>query len=298
MKKITILLSILLISMGSNAQIYGNKNIVTETFPLDKIQTLEINLSAKVIIDMKGKSEITITTDSNLIPHINRDAQNGRLDLTQLKWIEPSQETTVTIGAPALRKLITDAHGDYFVQNINSKEFTATSNIGKLTLEGKVEKLNLTAKSAKVDASKLIAQNADITITSWGKVTAYVENRLNSSLKEKNALKLVNEPKQLTGDASEKINKETDESIFENARFIDIKIKNNSLSRKQFVVVGPKKSGSFFSYGFPLWPGQAKKERWSVGSKIYKTNRWGIRKLLVTITAEDEGSTVALFQPE
>jgi len=38
-----------------------------------------------------------------------------------------------------------------------------------------------------------------------------------------------------------------------------------------------------------------KKERWSVGSKIYKKNRWGIRKLLVTITAEDEGTTVDLF---
>ncbi len=295
MKKITILLSILLISWNSSAQIYGNKKIATETFSLAEIQTLEINLSAKVIIDMEGKPEITITTDSNLIPHINRTIKNGRLDLTQLKWIEPSQETIVNIGAPALRKLITDAHGDYFVQNINGKQFNAICNIGKLQLDGKVEALNLIAKSANVDASKLIAQNADITITGWGEVSANVENKLSSSVKEKSALKLVKEPKELVGDAPEKAKKRTDKSIFKNARFIDLKIKNNSFNRRQFVVVGPKKSGSFFSYGFPLWPGQIKKERWSIGTKVYKKSRWGLRKLLVTITAEDEGKIVDLF---
>lgn len=295
MKKITILLTSLLFSINCFAQIYGDKNSTTITFPLKEIQTLEINLSAKVIIDMESKSEITITTDSNLIAHINRDVKNGQLDLTQKKWIEPSQETVITIGAPALQKLICDAHGDYFVQNINSKKFTAITNIGKLTLDGAVEKLILIAKSADVNASKLITQDANIKITGWGKVTAYVENKLTSTLKDDSALKLVNQPKELAGDAKQKANKERDESIFENARFIDLKIKNNSLSRKQFVVVGPKKSGSFFSYGFPLWAGQAKKEHWSIGSKIYKVNRWGIRKLLVTITAEDEGKTVALF---
>ncbi len=60
-------------------------------------------------------------------------------------------------------------------------------------------------------------------------------------------------------------------------------------------MVGPKKNGGRFSYGFPMMPGFSKKERWTTGTKVYKVNKIGIRKLLVTIKSEDEGKTVKLF---
>lgn len=78
-------------------------------------------------------------------------------------------------------------------------------------------------------------------------------------------------------------------------RYIDFKIKNNSLKRNAFVVVGPKQDGRTFSYGFSLNPYASKKERWSVGTRIYKESRLGKRELLVTISESDENNTVKLF---
>ena len=44
-----------------------------------------------------------------------------------------------------------------------------------------------------------------------------------------------------------------------------------------------------------MMPGISKKERWTVGTKVYKVNKIGLRKLLVKIKAEDAGKTVKLF---
>lgn len=85
---------------------------------------------------------------------------------------------------------------------------------------------------------------------------------------------------------------------FAKAKYIDIKIKNNSLNRNHFEVRGPKQDGSYFGYGFPMMPGASKKERWTVGTTVYRVNRVGLRKLLVTLTTEDAGKTVKLFEKE
>ena len=60
-------------------------------------------------------------------------------------------------------------------------------------------------------------------------------------------------------------------------------------------MVGPKKDGSTFSYGFPMMLRSSKSEKWPVGTKIYKEGKLGNRKLLITITAIDEGQVVKLF---
>jgi len=48
------------------------------------------------------------------------------------------------------------------------------------------------------------------------------------------------------------------------ARFINFRLKNNSLKRINAYVRGPKPDGSHFSYGFPMLPGQVRKKDWSV----------------------------------
>ena len=77
--------------------------------------------------------------------------------------------------------------------------------------------------------------------------------------------------------------------------WISFKIKNNSPKRNNFTVRGPKADGSYFGYGFPMNPHAVKKEKWSVGTKIYSQTKLGFKKLLVEITAEDEGKVIELF---
>ena len=44
-----------------------------------------------------------------------------------------------------------------------------------------------------------------------------------------------------------------------------------------------------------MMPFSTRKENWSVGTKVYKVNKLGLRKLLVKIKPEDAGKTVKLF---
>lgn len=107
----------------------------------------------------------------------------------------------------------------------------------------------------------------------------------------------MNTPKSFRGDTKKVLARQSKE-VEQAINWISFKIKNNSWNRNNFYVVGPKADGTRFSYGFPMMPGKVKKERWTVGTKIYRVNKVGFRKLLVTIKADDQGKTVKLFPKE
>ena len=59
--------------------------------------------------------------------------------------------------------------------------------------------------------------------------------------------------------------------------------------------MGPKQDGSKFGYGFPMMPYATRKETWTIGTKVYKVNKIGLKKLLVTINKDNENQVVKLF---
>lgn len=89
---------------------------------------------------------------------------------------------------------------------------------------------------------------------------------------------------------------ETNNIKSDTPEFIKFKIKNNSFNRNHFVVIGPKSNGKMFSYGFPMMPQAERKENWTTGTKVYKVNKLGLRKLLIIIKPEDENKTIKLFK--
>jgi hypothetical protein len=292
MKKLIIIA--LLINLSSFAQIKGNKQIETKTFALENVETIKINFYAKVTIDQAAKEGITITTDSNLFDLIGKEVVDGTLSLDQLKWISSSKKTIITIGAPNLKRVETGTHDQTKIVNINKDYLNITALLGTVSVEGKVKQLIIDAEQGSVNASKLAAKNVRVNIWGRGSATVNVVNVLEAKLSEDAKLKVIGTPKKLIGDAKKGIEKSNNKNL-KSLNWISFKIKNNSWNRNQFYVVGPKKDGSRFSYGFPMMPGISKKERWTVGTKVYKVNKIGLRKLLVKIKAEDAGKTVKLF---
>ncbi|MFY0602478.1 MAG: DUF2807 domain-containing protein [Flavobacteriaceae bacterium] len=293
MKKLAIIL--LLVSMSSLAQTRGNKKIVTRSFETKNLEVIKVDLNAKITIDLSLKEGMTIKMDENLFNKIDTEVVDGTLVLDQLKWIQPSQQIIITIGAPNLKRVEQDTHGTLKINNVDNKYLNIVAPLGKVVVSGKTTQLNIGLENGQIDASKLIAENVRVNIWGWGKAKVYAENEIYSILKEDATLELVNTPKRLKGDtkkALKKVKKIDDQDI----KWISFKIKNNSWNRNHFVVVGPKKNGGRFSYGFPMMPGFSKKERWTTGTKVYKVNKLGIRKLLVTIKLEDEGKTIKLFE--
>ncbi|MEL6122182.1 MAG: DUF2807 domain-containing protein [Bacteroidota bacterium] len=291
----------LTMALGSTVfgQINGNKNIVTRTFPLEDVRQLEISLYADITVDAGASTEeITLTMDENLIKHVDMEVVDGRLDLGQLRWIETSNDAMIRISAPLIEQFIQGTHDVTRIVNLDRKEFSVMGLVGDIILEGTVQSINIGGELGTIDARELRAESVDVNL--WGPSTV-----------------LLNEPARITGKMTDggtltyeagepevKV-KTTNGSILgtptqikekkkPKTRYITVKIKNNSDQRLQAYVRGPKPEGKFFSYGFPMRPNQVKKERWTIGTKVFRTSTLGRRKL-IELTAEDEGKTVNLF---
>lgn len=293
MKKLALLL--FLVSIPSLAQVKGNKKIETRTFEFENLEVIKVNFYANIIIDQSAEEGMSITMDSNLFDKIDTEVVDKTLHLDQLKWVQPSQQVTIKIGAPNLKRVEKGTHETLRIINVNNEYLNVMSFVGKVIVDGQTKQFNVGAENGDVDASELKADKVRVNIWGWGKVKVYAENEIYSTLKKDARLELVNTPKTLKGDTKRYLNK-TKKEENSNVEWISFKIKNNSWNRNHFVVVGPKKDGSKFSYGFPMMPGKVKKERWSTGTKVYKVSKLGLRKLLVTITSDDEGKTVKLFE--
>lgn len=288
-----------LISITSIAQVKGNKTIETKTFPFKNVEAIKIDLYAKVTIDPSAEESLTITTESNLFQYIDTEIVDGVIHLSQLKWIQPTQDIIIKIGAPSLKRIVHDTHDTTKVINLDNRNLNIIATIGKVIVEGKANELHIGVENARVDALKTQANSVYVNLWGWGTVSVNPLNYLKaevaedgklfySQLPERNSIKTKSNGKVLP------INKKkshTKKSI----TWINFKIKNNSVNRNHFIVKGPKADGSYFGYGFPMMPFSKRKEKWSVGTKIYKENKLGFKKLLVTIKAEDEGKTINLF---
>ncbi|MBW1297632.1 GIN domain-containing protein [Aquimarina litoralis] len=287
-------LIILLIGLTGIAQIRGNKEIVTKTYNVKKISNIKINFYAQVIIDQSKDESITITTDANLLDYIDKEVVDGTLYLDQKEWISPSENAKIVIGAPNIKRVESGTHDTTRIINLNNDYIQIVAPIGKIFLEGKTKELRIGAEMASIDASGLVAETARIDIWSRGSAKVRVTEELTTKLDKNANLEVLNTPKKIKGDVK-RIATKTKKNNKSNAKFIKFKIKNNSLSRNHFFVIGPKPDGSKFSYGFPMMPQAIRKENWTTGTKVYKVSTLGKRKLLITIKPEDENTTVALF---
>jgi hypothetical protein len=43
-------------------------------------------------------------------------------------------------------------------------------------------------------------------------------------------------------------------------------------------------------------PGQVRKKNWTIGSKVYRVTKLGLRKLMAEVVASNEGKVLKLYQ--
>ena len=292
MKKLTFIL--LLVGMTGVAQVKGNKNITTRTIDMQGLTAIEMGLYAQVVIDQNATAEMIITTDSNLQELIDTEVVDGILKLAQLEWIQPSQRIKITIGAPSLTRLQVGVNETVLLKNVDREAISLMALNGEIVAFGKANKVGIGAENGTVNASKLEVKQANVNIWGHGKAIVNATELVESTLDKNARLEFVQQPEKVIGETNT-ISEEA-KTAFAKAKYIDIKIKNNSWNRNHFVVKGPKQDGSYFGYGFPMMPGTVKKERWTIGTKVYKVNKIRVKKLLVTITEKNEGETLELFK--
>lgn len=296
MKKLSLLL--FLVTFTGIAQIIGNKDIETRTLSFENVETIKIDFYADITIDNSAKEGLEITAESNMFEYIDTEIVDGTIHFSQLKWIEPTQDIIIKIGAPNLKRVVHDTHDTTIITNIKNNELRVNANIGKVILDGYTKELRLGTEIGQIDASKIIAEKAFINIWDSGTIKVNASSYLWANVSNDGKLiykQLPKDNKIKTKSGGIAVSKSDYKMKKEDIKWISFKIKNNSKNRNNFIVRGPKADGSFFGYGFPMMPNSKRKEKWPVGTKIYKETALGFKKLLVVITAEDEDSIVNLF---
>lgn len=266
------------------AQVKGSKNIVTDTYSIPGVEKIDVSIVADLTIVQSEDYYMTIETDDNLVDLVGRKISDGKLTLDQVEWISASV-LKIKIGIPKLTSIFTGAHGTTKVDGFIQSMIEVNCEVGAVVLKGKVDSIRILNHVGEVDASEMIAQSGHIVVDSWGSVKAYVIGDVTTILDEDAGFMLVNK---------KHIN-EHPVKIDTTIKFINFKVKNNSWKKHSFYVRGPKADGSSFSYGFSLWPGQKKSERWTIGTRVYKVTGSEESELLVTIKPEDEGEVVKLW---
>lgn len=292
-------LTLLLVANLMMGQVKGNQKIVTQSFPLSMITDIRIHLYAELVIDCAAEEGLEITADENLMDLIGKSVDHGRLVLDQVEWIQPSQAIQIKIGAPNLRQIQQSTHETVVVNNIDTKSFRAMALVGTIIMNGKAEELHASGEVGTVNAEDFEAKFVNVNLWSWGKILLNEPVEIAGIVKNDGTVlyKGTNTKVKVRTSQAGRVLNTREQLAMKNskAEFIEIKIKNNSPNRIQAYVVGPKPDGRKFSYGFPINPGQVRKENWSVGSKVYRVSKLGTKKQLVEITKQDEGKVVPLY---
>jgi hypothetical protein len=279
-----------------NAQIEG-KGITTETiYSIGNIDKLDLGLNADYIILKSEKPYLKISAQENMLVFIERTENNGQLTLDQKEWIQPTMPIQITIGMPKTEKISLSSWSEVQAMELDEENLTISASVGSFVLHGAVKNLTIISGQSNIDASNLMVKEVAVKATGYAKISLNVSEQANLDLDvQKVKLTWVRKPEIINGaypvdQVADGYNKYFD------TRYIDFSIKNNSSNRNNFFVEGPKPDQTTFSYGFPMMPGQKRKERWTIGTKIFKVSSGGRKKLVCTIGEEDEDKTVELFR--
>lgn len=295
MRHLIITLFLISISIQAQAQIRGNGKIAQKLIDLKDLKSIDIQFNADIVLDFNQAEQMTLSTDKNVIEWVGIEFKNGHLTIDQIQWIEPSKQPTITIGCPQLKSVYQGTHSSTNITNIKANAFEIGGNVGRIIGDGIIENLIVNTTGTDIDFSKVDVSNAKVIIDDDSKVILDKVDQLEKSIVEDSRLIVLSENDNT--ESNKKTNRKNllKDKVNPDAKYIKFKIKNNSVLRNHFVVVGPKPKGGKFSYGFSMMPGFKKSENWTTGTKIYKEKKSGKLELLVTIKAEDENSVVDLF---
>lgn len=321
MKKLLfILCSILSIhALAQNKIVKPRGSIDQKKMSLSPFHTLEIDLNADFEITMGAMPMIEIEAASNVLDKINFQNKGGTLSISTKKgfWLEGARPK-ITIRTTVLKELTTLGSqtnvGTVLVRNIDVPEFRLNQLRGDVTLLGSCGIFILNSSnrsyyrhSGTLNAEDFMATQVKGYIHGSNSAVVFAQKEIKCELKYDAELTVLGSPNKVNiigkGSASKgnfftvrdiQEEKRIEEPILEKVPYVSLTIKNNTMSRRQFVIAGPNNRGGRFSYGFPMNPYAIREERVPVGTKFYLGNS-KLGKVLLTVSEENEGKTIDLF---
>lgn len=325
MKSIMLLLMCLtsICLQAQNKMIRGNAKVQTDQKVLNEFDALVIDMYCDVHVQMGAMPMAEITADKNLLNKISIEVIDKELTIRVKDgyWIQKGRPS-IYLQTPYLNKLTTLGAqtniGEVHIEGINVDEFETDILYGDITLSGQVTKLKLRSSNqsyydhrSTIDATALTANEVDAEIKGSNTASVSVNQKLKVNLQHDASLNYTGDPSEmeLKGSAQKvaegviTVSRVSTPMVVEKeevkesnpVQYVELKVKNNSVTRKHFIIKGPTSNGKSFSYGFPMMPFATRVKKVPVGTKIFLQKSGLLNKKLITITASDEGKVIDLF---
>ncbi len=278
----------------------GNGDIQTSKRAMGIFTSVAVEFPAEVEIVCKSYPFLEITSDKNILDHIQVSESGSELRISQKGWIEASKGVVIKIGAAFIDNLETNGYGDYKVTGIDVPTFNLVNPVGSVSLEGKARELKVNLGTGSVDASRLTAESVLVHITSWGTAHIFATDKVEGYVAGRGKVVYSGNPARvnvnMAGGPGNLLSSEQDRQVEKTeVVYIDLKVYNNRISTVSVVIQGPPERQ--FSYGTNFMPLQSRKERFPVGTEIYKVDSSGERgELLLKVEATFAGKSIHLFK--
>jgi hypothetical protein len=163
--------------------IRGNGQIQTEQRPVGEFARVD----AGGFYDLEwhpGAPSCSITTDQNLLSHIETSLKGDVLRIELKDSIAPTDGIKVAITSPSLTGASLSGALRFEASQLSGGTFALeTSGASRVTLSGKIDRLlaSLTGAS-KLRSTELIAQDVELSVTGAGKADVFAANLLRAAI--------------------------------------------------------------------------------------------------------------------
>ncbi|MEO1438682.1 MAG: DUF2807 domain-containing protein [Bacteroidota bacterium] len=302
MKAVNLLVLLLSVFLTSNIQaqrstrIDGNGNLKTIKRNLSSYAIVRLDMVVDAEFVPSDQNFVEITADENVLDRILTTVNRNILSINQDGWVEASQTVKVTIGYQDITSIINSAWGTANLSDFEGPELWLEAEVGTIVATGTVYQLHAKAKVGTIKATGLKANTVNVDISGTGTVKVDVVESLNIGAMDRGKVVYVNTPAnikapEITDGILVSLEKE---AALPKAQYIHVTLKNNRYKKTPIRIEGPTQAP--FGYGTTLAPLGKRKEKFPVGTKIYKGNGHTKADLLVVIGSEDANQVVQLFE--
>ncbi len=164
------------------SRLKGNGEISTKTMTLSNFSAISINGNIDLSLTQKTPINMTVTTDSNILPYIearniNQNLIIGLKDNIDIHLAQPIQ---IVINTPALQGINLNGKTVLHASQLATSSLTVNASGNSLSyLQGDIKKLKLDL-SGKSEAHIQLAEDDSISLNMSGKSIVYLSGKVNT----------------------------------------------------------------------------------------------------------------------
>ncbi len=146
----------------------------------------EINLSGfgTVNVFAGDTPTVRVTTDNNLLAHVETRVENGKLNIKPRGKIKPKTGLNVDVTVPRLTAARVSGAGDMNINDVVGDQLDLSiSGVGNLNANGQVNNISTSISGAgDADLRQLYAENATVRISGAGDASVYASESIKARI--------------------------------------------------------------------------------------------------------------------